>query len=252
MYGRAVTSRPTLITDRPWSALIILDACRLDAFQSTWPGSSSIVSPGSCTLDWVKANFVKNPRAHTLADVTTVTANPYTSKEYFETKGWTYPFAACISPWKQGWDMELDTVPPETVVEATIQAHERGSDRLLVHFLRPHAPFIGEPSLSLKPGPEPELPIGFGVGAATWRAIAAGTVSVDEARAAYHGNLRLVLRSVKRLLGVLEGRVVITSDHGELFGEYGLYGHPAGVLIPALVNVPWFEWDSERADPSII
>ncbi len=251
LFGRAITSRPTLITDRPWDTLIILDACRLDAFRTAWPGCSSIISPGSCTLDWVEANFVRNPSAPELADVTIVTANPYSSKEFFETKGWTYPLGACISPWRTGWDMELDTVLPETVVEETIRAQKGDSDRFIVHFLQPHAPFIGEPSLPLPFGRDPELPMGYGVGDATWRAIKSGAVSIESAKAAYRGNLQLVLHHVRRLLGILEGRIVITSDHGELFGEYGLFGHPERVFVPPLVNVPWLELDSDPRDSRI-
>ncbi len=246
-----MTPRPTLITDRAWDTLIVLDACRLDVFRTAWPGCSSIVSPGSCTLDWVEANFVRNPSNHALADVTMVTANPYSSREFFDTKGWSYPLAACISAWKVGWDMELDTVPPETVVEETIRAQEGDSDRLLVHFLQPHAPFIGDPSLPMPLGRDPKRPIGYGVGDATWRAIRSGLVPIEEAKAAYRGNLQLVLRHVSRLLGILEGRIVITSDHGELFGEYGLFGHPERVSVPPLVNVPWLELDSDRGESRI-
>jgi hypothetical protein len=34
---------------------------------------------------------------------------------------------------------------------------------------------------------------------------------------------------------------VITADHGELFGEMGLYGHLVGLLHPNLRKVPWVE-----------
>jgi hypothetical protein len=34
-------------------------------------------------------------------------------------------------------------------------------------------------------------------------------------------------------------RVVISSDHSEAFGEYGVYGHPIGALHPHVRNVPW-------------
>jgi hypothetical protein len=34
-------------------------------------------------------------------------------------------------------------------------------------------------------------------------------------------------------------RVVITADHGEGFGEYGVYEHPVGCPAPTIKRVPW-------------
>jgi hypothetical protein len=53
----------------------------------------------------------------------------------------------------------------------------------------------------------------------------------------------------------VDGRTVITSDHGNLVGERAwpvpvrLYGHPEGIRHPALVKVPWavIEGDGRRA-----
>lgn len=33
-------------------------------------------------------------------------------------------------------------------------------------------------------------------------------------------------------------RVVITADHGEAFGGWGAYGHPMGMMHPAVRRVP--------------
>jgi hypothetical protein len=37
----------------------------------------------------------------------------------------------------------------------------------------------------------------------------------------------------------IDNRVAITADHGNLFGEWGLYGHPMETPVPALITVPW-------------
>jgi hypothetical protein len=34
---------------------------------------------------------------------------------------------------------------------------------------------------------------------------------------------------------------VISADHGNLFGEWGQFGHPIGFLHPAVRRVPWIE-----------
>ena len=63
-------------------------------------------------------------------------------------------------------------------------------------------------------------------------------------RALYEGEVRYMDDHLGRLLDELERRdllddtlVVVTSDHGELFGEYDQYGHPP-VLQDELVQIP--------------
>jgi hypothetical protein len=58
-------------------------------------------------------------------------------------------------------------------------------------------------------------------------------------RDAYRANLEIVLRSVGTLLKYMAGRIVITSDHGELLGEGGSYSHWGGSRNPLLVEIPW-------------
>mgnify|MGYP006926912527 CR=1 FL=1 len=58
--------------------------------------------------------------------------------------------------------------------------------------------------------------------------------------------------SVADLLKSLEGLTVVTADHGNALGEFAkpfpirVYGHPLGILIPALVNVPWHVYQNGR------
>jgi len=59
-------------------------------------------------------------------------------------------------------------------------------------------------------------------------------------RKAYRENLEIVLRYVAVLCYELSGTIVITSDHGELLGENGKYGHKCGSKDPLLLEVPWF------------
>lgn len=59
---------------------------------------------------------------------------------------------------------------------------------------------------------------------------------------AYLDNLRFALDHVGRLIDNYDGeRTVITADHGDLFGEWGLYSHNCGILHPNLRRVPWVE-----------
>ncbi len=62
---------------------------------------------------------------------------------------------------------------------------------------------------------------------------------------AYEENLQIALKHVEKLIKSLRGKTVITSDHGNLFGErlfpfpVKRYGHPCGVYKKHLVKVPW-------------
>ena len=68
---------------------------------------------------------------------------------------------------------------------------------------------------------------------------------------AYRKNLQLVLDEVDTLLDSLDGKTVVMADHGELLGESHLtlplrkYGHPTGIRVPELVEVPWLVCDSD-------
>jgi len=65
---------------------------------------------------------------------------------------------------------------------------------------------------------------------------------INGLRKAYEENLIIVLGYVTKLCDELlhykpSGRIVITSDHGELLGENGKYGH--GSRAPHTLEVPW-------------
>ncbi|WP_323174772.1 hypothetical protein [Natrialba sp. PRR66] len=57
----------------------------------------------------------------------------------------------------------------------------------------------------------------------------------------YEENLRIALESVADLVSELDGRVIVTADHGEAFGEQGVWEHHIETYIPPLMEVPWLE-----------
>jgi len=57
----------------------------------------------------------------------------------------------------------------------------------------------------------------------------------------YEENLRIALESVADVASELDGTVVVTADHGEAFGEEGVWEHHIETHIPALMEVPWIE-----------
>ncbi|PTD94183.1 hypothetical protein C9439_03810 [archaeon SCG-AAA382B04] len=75
---------------------------------------------------------------------------------------------------------------------------------------------------------------------------------LNKVKRAYQENLKLVLNDVKSNLEKVlrfKEKVVISSDHGDLFGEKGLYGHPKDSGYnqhPELYHVPWLEVENDE------
>jgi hypothetical protein len=112
--------------------------------------------------------------------------------------------------------------------------------RLLVHFMQPHFPFIGSDfeSGNLKEGN----------GSFFWHELMTGErkISKDDIWKAYTNTLKEALPFVSDLLERLEGKTIVTSDHGNMIGERAFpvpiveWGHPPGIYTEELVKVPWF------------
>lgn len=262
----------TDVAEADWDTLVVLDACRADLFEEradldAYDAYRRVESRGSTTLEWVRQNFA----GRSLGDTVYVTANPYVSKVAGDA------FHDLYEPWLDDFDDDLDTVRPEAVVEAARQAHEDHPDkRVVVHFMQPHHPFVTTPELQFDgwhiaeyeewqadadtdaddasradadDAPPPRADAGGARRTAgphtPWEALAKGRVTREAVWTAYGENLDYVLDSVRELLRFVDGRVVITSDHGNMLGErtfplpLRVYGHPAGLREPELVEVPW-------------
>ena len=228
------------VSSQEWDTLIVLDACRYDAFEAAnvLPGTlSPIRSEGSQTAEWLDASF-----GGVFADTVYVSGNPNVAHLDAE-------FADVVRLWIDDWDEQLSTARPETVAERALDAHHTYPEkRLIVHFVQSHEPYIGETDARFEQ-------FGFtGAGVVAderpheslFTSLKRRRVSQAAVRRAYRENLDLVLAAVGRLVDSVDGRTVITADHGEAFGEWGIYGHPSGVYIDSLVTVPWFVVEGDR------
>jgi hypothetical protein len=151
----------------------------------------------------------------------------------------------------------MKTIPPEAVVEAALEMNEKYPDkRIISHFMQPHAPYIGSTgeklykryefgmfNPNLKDKEEFDIP-----DANIPRAVEDGPIQEQELKQAYKENLQIVLENVEELIGELDGKSVITADHGEMLGERVLgkkrYGH-GRFHTPELRKVPWLIIDSD-------
>jgi len=66
-------------------------------------------------------------------------------------------------------------------------------------------------------------------------------------RIAYRANLELVLAQVARLLQHLNGRIVISADHGEWLGENNNFSHPKDSSDPILREIPWLVIEKNKS-----
>jgi len=226
------------ITNQDWDNLIILDACRYDLFEDVAAPQLSgtldkFKSRGTHTGEFMKQNFTDVDHNDTVY----ISSNPNPAEVDAR-------FFDVISVWDDGWDADLHTVPPEEMTEATITASkDYPNKRIITHYLQPHYPFIGQIGKQFhdKHGytdlSKPDH---------IWLKMRRGDISKEEVWNAYEENLEVVLPHVSKLLKELIGKTVVTSDHGNAFGEYGVYGHPPRAYIPCLENVPWFEAKYEK------
>ncbi|MFB6301613.1 MAG: hypothetical protein ABEH78_01945 [Haloferacaceae archaeon] len=261
-YFEVMKYRGTDIVEEDWDNLIILDACRYDHFRELSP------VPGRLESRWSMASstglFLRRNFEHrTCHDTVYVTGNPmYRAEQYgYDESVGRSTFHDTVDVWETDWDEEFNTVRPEAMVDPSKEAHDEYADkRLIVHFLQPHAPFIGETGERIK------RQSGSGVianmvedaerrgGKPVWSLVQEGVVDVETARQAYRENVEIALPHVAELVSHFEGKTVITADHGELLGEmawpipYRQYGHPNRVWTKHLTRVPWHvvEGDSRR------
>lgn len=239
------------VMSEDWDNLVVLDACRTDLFETTVGTSSfndyrAVKSKASATPEWMERNFADGE----FGDTVYVSGNPWVSKIARDS------FHAIENIWLDEYDileeeladvevlgdLGIDfgaTISAERVTERAIEVAEEYDDkRIIVHYFQPHAPYIGNPDGTQK---DPEQITGIHPG----EPLARGQVSKELVWEEYRDNLEYVWHHTKRLMHELAGKTVITSDHGELFGEWLWpfpmrgYAHPIGLRSPEIVNVPW-------------
>ncbi|MEF8780755.1 MAG: hypothetical protein V5A46_08775 [Haloferacaceae archaeon] len=225
----------TNVYDREWDVLVILDACRVDLLRSVsdeydYLGDvDRLWSVGSMSKEWMAKTFVDDYSAE-VRETAYVTANVFS--ERMTSADW---FRALEEVWRNGWDRNHGTVPPRAVTDSAIRtARTVDPERLIVHYVQPHHPFLPlDRGYDARPfGPDAEDTV--------VDALRKEKIDRDRFWKAYRDNLRLVLDDLELLLANVDAdNVAITADHGDALGEWGIYDHPVGFLHPAVRSVPW-------------
>ncbi|WP_136601188.1 alkaline phosphatase family protein [Salinigranum halophilum] len=237
VYNRRIKGRQGIdVMSEDWDTLFILDACRFDLFQETNEISGELeskISKGSSTGEFLRNNFLNEKYNDTIY----ISANPHVLNYNIDKK-----FYDRARLWEDEWNEELRTVLPERVAERSIKVFRNNPNkRLIIHFIQPHYPFIGEIGREIEHGSM------TGAGAIAderdyatiWEKLSDNKVEKQVVWDAYRENLELVLPQVENIIHEVGGKCIISSDHGNALGEQGVYGHPGGVYIQELVEVPW-------------
>lgn len=241
LYTRSYNESGINVISMDWDYLLLLDGCRYDTFaeHSDLPGNlSSVLSRGSSTPEFLRGNI----EGRDLLDTVYVNANPQFIREAIDAT-----FYDEIHLWEdEGWHDELGTVLPETVTRRALEVHEQyPNKRLFLHYIQPHYPFIESPTTFDKDhlhDPDDKKNM--------WEKLGEGVLEIsrEQVRELYTENLLRALPHVKEFITSVEGKSVVTADHGNLFGErvkpvpMREWGHPGGIHVNNLLKVPWLTY----------
>jgi hypothetical protein len=247
--------------DKDWDNLIILDACRYDTFDkynSISGDLGSEISQASHSLGFVMKNF-NNKKLHDTIYITPNVHISYVDDDIF------YKVIPTFGDNVQS-PKHKDNRSPEAVCEAAINAHEQyPNKRLIIHFMQPHSPHFSHHAECLRETLRQKEDLSF----STWgdessenttsikdlnEAANRGYISKNMLENIYSENLEFVLNHVDELLQKIDGKSVITSDHGECLGESelflfpDLYDHETNIYMKELRKVPWLEVIDDRRE----
>lgn len=249
-----------------------------DVYEDYLKGDLSKRESSACrTPDWFKAEFDDKE----FDDIVYVSSNPHiNSQTESKGIKASENFHKVVDVWFKGWDDDKMTVPPEEVTEAAFQAKsDYPNKRMIIHFIQPHYPYLDKKIEGLDwvkgQSDSSELSLfqrtirkaereffgdrlskligrtnawrvreklrirGFdGQDEKVWREL---HNDMEEWHRLYEDNIRKALEQVEELVKDLDGKVVVTADHGEALGEEDVYVHPPNTDIDVLKEVPWLE-----------
>ncbi len=237
------------VPDLDWDTLVVLDACPAWLFESVigteqWDHYETRLSGAGNTYNWLRRHWTGE-----YGNTVYIAGNPMVSRHA------PGNFHDLNEAWRGAFDGSLGAPSAASVTKAGIAAHDSYSNkRIVTHYLQPHYPFVNQPDLQFTSfaGTE-ELEVeGDPRASDVWEALRKGIVTESAVREGYRSNLNYVIEEVEQLLSEIDGKVVVTSDHGNLFGKYTYpilikeYGHSSGLPQPSLATIPWAVRDGDR------
>jgi len=235
--------------NQDWDNLIILDGCRYDLYQEVRGGVESRRSLGSSSWEFLRRNF-NNEQYH---DTIYVTANPFAPNLDPDT------FFKYHNLLEDSWNPDSNTIEPNEITNTAVDIWKSNPNkRLVVHYMQPHYPFIGPTGQQIPQGglTDDESDTAGLDSKTIWTKLQYGIDDIDRKVVwkAYKENLELVLEEAIRLHENINGKTVITADHGNLVGDrigpvpVTGYAHPSNLYVPELVEVPWETLSGQRRE----
>lgn len=227
--------------------LVILDACRFDIFKELFPeyfegDLKAVQSVGYDTFQYAQRAWGNDHEVTYISGATPINSkNAGYANEDLERlyQGYTPSdhISNIVDAWAYGWDTSIGTCPPEAVTEMALKNQ---SDKMVVHYFQPHAPYIGDESEYGYTETKDARPFdGKPPDSLIWERVQNGDICDERLRELYTSNLDRVLPEVCYLIEQLDfENVVVTSDHGEALGEFGMYAHHR-YPHPYVRTVPW-------------
>lgn len=256
----------TNVFSKEWDLLVILDCCRVDALKEVAPeydfieDVGSIRTVGGSTPEWTSRTF--NPEYRDEIGRTgyvsgtaqlraileeNMPANTsllgshlaYTMLKYYDTVDLS---DLAYVDFALDYELPEDSIeqhpkgktPPRYVTDRGITAaREQNLDRLILHYMQPHGPYAANATAEDRDLRKHEVrPLRY----------LRDTGDMETVWEAYLDEIRFALDEVEIALNNIDAeKAVISADHGEAFGEYGIYGHTIGSLHPKVRTVPWAE-----------
>lgn len=205
------------VMDEDWDTLVILDACRADIFEEVVDLTAFDSYSSVISLGSHSSEWTRrNFVNRTFDDTVYVSANPHTTLLADGT------FHNLVEVWKE-FDTYPNKIDPSEMVDIAVDAHNRHPNkRLIVHFMQPHGP--------------------------------GGLVPENISRKQqYRLTIERMMEYMFDLDESLNGKTIITADHGELFNSgirerLGFDTHVPRLRFSKLVNVPWAQLNGKRRD----
>lgn len=257
-----------------WDNLIILDSCRHDVLNELkiFGNIDSKILKSSTSEEFIEEYFEE----YEFSDTIYITANPYGARvtDTFFKKVSTFNETftdnkkkAKVDNLGRGWE-------PELVYDTTINAYdENPNKRFVIHFMQPHSPYFGKKARMLRKDLREE---GYRFWAwsddidrtdkvekdnilySLQQAAKEEIITKDKLYDIYKENIFVVMEFVEELSGELDGKTVVTADHGEMLGDSKLFvpqnlsglnnnmGHGDRIYTKELRKVPWVVLDHTK------
>lgn len=235
---------PEPVWNREWDVLVVLDACRLDWMQAVvdeyefLDTPDSLWSVGGHSTEWLEKTFSEGPESE-------IRNTAYVSANHFANDVAGEPFAHFENVNELAYDGDFPAAPAHVVTDRAVSVgREQEWDRLIVHYMQPHKPFMR------RVGERDEVRlVEWSTGTDLYHEYFDGRRSLEELHTGYLENLRYVLDEVAILLeNVSADTVAISADHGHNLGERFLWDHRQRVQHPLTRKVPWIETEAKDTE----